>query len=486
MSVSSTPSETAPQDLLKKLRAALQRDGDFPASARIVNELRLLVSNPKTTANQLTEVILREPSLGTRILHLVNSSFYRRAKQIMTVSQAVLQIGMKPLAEMCAGLVLLQKFVPMARRGSAFTSCLQKTVVTSLLSSSFSVESKGARSGAQFETGYLAGSFIELGSLLLAYYFPAIYEAAAKHSKAKGLTLGDSIKAVSGVSPIQLSLEVISALNLPDFYSEIIKSVGELQDGSVQPSAVDNGSVKFLFAAESISDVLVSKKEKSELDGALLHVRMVTGIEPEKIGKVVGSLPTLFKDQCLSLDVTLPSLPDFVVDYADPSKAGLNNSANSEESLTRFSEEIKQSIESGEPTSSVITTVMETLSWGMGFDRVLLMLMGSGKRKLVGRMLLGKIDGFNPRTFERPTGKEAAPYSPDSEAINQSRPVFQGQPLFEDGWPFVAVPVGFGARCIGVIYADKIGKGTSAELSGKEQAFVAVLSELLDRAVSNV
>ena len=100
------------EQFVEKLRNALRRDGDFPASAKIVSELRMLTSDPRTTANQITEVILREPSLGTRVLHLVNSSFYRRAKPIMTVSQAVVQIGMKPLADLCAGLVLLQKFVP--------------------------------------------------------------------------------------------------------------------------------------------------------------------------------------------------------------------------------------------------------------------------------------------------------------------------------------------------------------------------------------
>jgi HD-like signal output (HDOD) protein len=54
-----------PEKLLKRLRNALQRDGDFPASAKVVSELKRLTSDPKTTANQITEVILKEPSLGT-------------------------------------------------------------------------------------------------------------------------------------------------------------------------------------------------------------------------------------------------------------------------------------------------------------------------------------------------------------------------------------------------------------------------------------
>ena len=129
-----------PDELIQRLRSALAKDGDFPASAKVVSELRQLTNDPKTTASQITEVILREPSLGTRVLHLVNSSFYRRAKAIMTVSQAVVQIGMRPLAEMCAGLVLLQKFVPTARQGGSFANCLRKTVLTSLLTSSISTQ----------------------------------------------------------------------------------------------------------------------------------------------------------------------------------------------------------------------------------------------------------------------------------------------------------------------------------------------------------
>ena len=50
-------SELTAEQLLNKLCSALKRDGDFPASAKVVTELRMLVSDPKTTANQIAEVI---------------------------------------------------------------------------------------------------------------------------------------------------------------------------------------------------------------------------------------------------------------------------------------------------------------------------------------------------------------------------------------------------------------------------------------------
>ena len=46
------------------------------------------------------------------------------------------------------------------------------------------------------------------------------------------------------------------------------------------------------------------------------------------------------------------------------------------------------------------------------------------------------------------------------------------------------MPIGFGTRCIGIIYADRVGENAQ-ELSGGEQAAIGVLAELLDRSLSS-
>ncbi|MCB0321011.1 MAG: hypothetical protein KDD60_08800, partial [Bdellovibrionales bacterium] len=145
--------------------------------------------------------------------------------------------------------------------------------------------------------------------------------------------------------------------------------------------------------------------------------------------------------------------------------------------------EIRAAVENHEPTASVITTVMETFAWSLGFDRVLLLLFTPGKKQLVGRMLLGNVPDFNPKSFTRKVGQEASAYAPDALAIKESRPVYRGDPLFEDGWPFATIPVGFDKRAIGVIYADRSSE-SNEDLSSREQAAVSVLAELLDRSIS--
>ena len=489
--IESAKSTLTADELIKKLRSALQKDGDFPVSAKIVGELRQLTSDPKTTGNQVTELILREPSLGTRVLHLVNSSFYRRAKPIMTVSQAVVQIGMKPLAEMCSGLVLLQKFVPAARRGGSFANCLRKTVVTSLLSSAITANCaaqggiRAGKSGDEF--GYLAGSFTELGTLLLAFYFPQIYESAVKRAEAKKQEIGQSIKELIGLSPAQLSIEVIDALQLPAFYKEVLSAV----DGNAKDTSPDAQRVsKVVSAARTISEVVVTTKTKEDLDRALGAAKSQLGVEIKVINKIVGELPDIFKNHCQSIDLQLPELPEFVDSYAEgaDSRAGLDREADlaghDENRFNEFVTEIRQAVESREPTASIITSVMETLAWSLEFDRVLLMLVAAGKTKLVGRLLLGSVPNFDPKNLERRVGSDAPADAPDAKAFREGRPVFEGQPLFKDGGILAALPIGFGQHAIGVVYADRErGRGDKRPLSPKEQTAIQTLAELLDRSI---
>ena len=495
--------EITPETFIGKLKSALRKDGDFPASAKTVTELRMLVNDPKTTASQITEVILREPSLGIRVLHLVNSSFYRRGKTIMTVTQAVVQIGMKPLAELCAGLILLQKFVPAARQGGPFAYCLRRSVLSSLLASSVSNQisvSETSREKANDETGYLAGAFAELGTLLLAFYFPQIYESALKRAEEKGLDLGTAIKHTIGLTPLQLSTEVIRALELPAYYIDVLEASQEpktVANLSKLPTSREQvmSTANSVFAGTLLSDVISAGKGKLDMDKALSKLKDQLGVSPETLLNVVGSITPVYLEHCSSLQLTLPSLPEYLRSYEKAaaeksagSAAGSDAAEESVESNVRdYIEEIKRLVDERAPTATIVTTVMETLAFGLGFDRVIMMLVNQSRDKLIGRMMLGQIPNFDATKFHRPIGRTAHPQAVDNLAFSEGRAVFAGEPVFEDGWPRMAIPIGFGKRAVGVVYGDRsktVDAAIKRELTSREQANITLLAELLDNSIA--
>lgn len=493
-SMASKAQDISSEDIIDKLCTSLAREGDFPTSAKVVSELRSLAMDPRTTANQITEVILREPSLGIRILHIVNSSFYRRSTPIMTVSQAVLRIGMKQLAELCAGLVLLQKFIPAARKDGAFASCLRKAVITPLLTTSLALEippnQMPSAKNQQNEGGFLSGLFGELGVLLLAFYYPEIYDSAVKRSTLKSQPLAQSLREIVGMSPYQISDRVLQALELPEYYKKVLtqvedqKPMAEIQAPPSQQKLIYYTS-QAVGAACEISAVICEGGDKQKLDQLIKRLTERVKVDVRALEQAIGRLPRMFREHCDSLELDVQDVPDFISLYneAAPSEAGEAESGDalkSEEVFAKYVEEIRAAVENREPTASIITTVMETLAWGLHFDRVLLMLVDGTKKCLRGRMLLGTAD-FDPKSVMRQVGAELAPC--EVRAFTSGRCVFHGEPIVPNAWPFAALPIGFGDRCVGVIYADK-SSPRAPELSSREQAAVGILAELLDKSIS--
>ena len=476
---------TTSDDILVRLKNALKADGDFPASAKIVNKLREMTNNPHTTAQQLTEVILYEPALSTRILHLVNSSFYRRAKPIMTISQAVVAVGMKSIAELCSGLVLLQRFIPLARKGGPFADCFKKTIVTSLLSSSFSAEIGGKSEGSGNETGYISGFFLEIGPLLLAYYFPKIFESAVNRAKLKNISIEESIQQITGYAPMMMSIEVIQALGLPSFYIEVIKATIDPQRlGQKNIRSLEEEKIVISGRSVGAGTVISSAIESGDpqiFSSAIQKIQSNFDISPENVKEVVSKLDEVFRDHCSITEIDLPELPQFVrvLQATDDPASGNKNSES--QKFQSFIDEIKLAVQNREPAASILTSLMEAMKFGLGFDRVILFLFDPSKKNITSRMALG-VDGFRPGSISRQI--DARLSTPECLALRDGKIIFQGESVLDQGWPFAYIPIGNLKKGLGIIYTDR--KNSVTELTDQEKAHLSIILDLIDRAVGGL
>lgn len=477
----------SPDQISEKLKAALRSDGDFPAGARVVAELRTLANNPNTSIDQISDVILREPSLGTRVLHLVNSAFYQRTQPIVTVSQAVTQLGMRPLSDLCSGLVLMSRFIPAAKRGGIFADNLRKGILTALLTSAIAKESGEERIA---EEGYLAGTFYNLGSLLLAYYFPQVYEAAARRAEARHHDIVQSLTEILGVSPVQLSLTIVDALEIPEYYCTLMQETDRCEkqgrfDGPHAALALS------LFAADRIASTIVNKTSDLDLTLALTELTDSYGFTRNQLNKVMRSLPEVFREHCKLIEMGFLTLPEYLESFSllegKTKKDVAPASADGSSAFAHHIEEIKQAIADQEPISSIITSVMETMAFGLSFHRVFLLLASDDRTELLGKMALGQTANVDVKALRRRVDKKTVDDNPDIASFLQGCPVIFGDPIFEDGWPFAAVPIGGNTKQpLGVIYADMVPAedGENPPLEPQIQASLSVLAELLDQAAA--
>lgn len=508
-----------PEEFLEKLKQALKKNGDFPASARVVSELRMLTSDSGTSANRIAEVILKEPSLGVRVLHLVNSAFYKRSKPISTITQAVVQIGMKPLVEMCGGLVLLQRFVPEARQNGAFALCLRKSIMTSLISSALATASLSTASktlaSRNAESGYLAGTMAEIGTLLMAFYFPQVYESAVKRAELKQQDIYSSIKQIVGFSPAQLSTEVITTLNLPQYYANVVNDahtsleLGNAPKGAAQIQIeVGTGQAQSspdiaecLSVAVAVSDAITRISDPAALVSTLEQIQQRSRIQPAALEAALRTLHTGVQDHCASLELGLPPLPAVLetIDLQTPQDAQEEGNTGSPDDndphspavpsigarqaeFEGYLDEIEGSIRRSEPTASILTTVMEACVYCLRFDRAVFLLANQSRTTLAGRMMLGNTDGIDPKRILRSIGGPVVPQDPDNTAFIEGRVVCNGEPLLPGGGPLAVIPVGCGKRAVGVVYVDRTSPARTP-LTMQEQSALTLLADLLDRSL---
>ncbi|MDR3078279.1 MAG: HDOD domain-containing protein [Planctomycetota bacterium] len=100
------------------LGAVLDNLKDMPSLPTVVAKIIGLIANPKTTASDINAVISRDPGLVTRILKLVNSSFYGFSRRITTITSAVVILGFSKVRDIALSSFVFDSFVggPGSRR----------------------------------------------------------------------------------------------------------------------------------------------------------------------------------------------------------------------------------------------------------------------------------------------------------------------------------------------------------------------------------
>ena len=82
--------------------------GDLPPMPQVASKALQMVEDPDATANDLSELLATDPTLAVRVLKIANSAMFSRQREITTINQAVMMIGIKALKGIIVAAVLKQ------------------------------------------------------------------------------------------------------------------------------------------------------------------------------------------------------------------------------------------------------------------------------------------------------------------------------------------------------------------------------------------
>lgn len=201
---------------------------DFPALSASVVAINRLSNSDKESINQLSNAILKDYALTTKILRVVNSSFYRPAGggSISTVSRAAMVLGFDAIRNIALTVTMFEHLPQRSNAADIKEAFLQANLAALL------AREIGQRLlPREAEEIFICAMFHNLGQLLVQFYFPDEVEDMQRLMRQRHCSNDAAMLQVLGVSFEELGMTVAQQWRFP---VAVVNSLRRLAPGRVR------------------------------------------------------------------------------------------------------------------------------------------------------------------------------------------------------------------------------------------------------------
>lgn len=173
---------TAPdEELSPELQKAMNRVREISSLPEVTARIVEVVEDPRSTAQDMHEIVKHDPALAAKVLKVVNSAFYGLPSQIASLDRAIVMLGLSAVKNIALAASLSRLFSPgpISARfvgRDLWTHCISVGVCTRLLAQA---------SFGRVEEAFVAGLVHDIGLLVEFQLFPDKLKAVAERCDAQ-------------------------------------------------------------------------------------------------------------------------------------------------------------------------------------------------------------------------------------------------------------------------------------------------------------
>jgi len=198
-------------DLLNdsRLRSLVGRIRTLPSLPNIYVTLQSIVKDENITLSEVAKVVSADSALAARVLQIVNSAFFRLAKRISSVEQAVSYLGFKAIRNLAMAVELFSRW-PGNANGCIDATRLQAHVQT------IAAAAKAIADKTSFaDDAMLAGLLHDIGYWVLVQECPQELSAAVERASRLKMPLFEAEKEILGASHAEIGAYLLGIWGLP-------------------------------------------------------------------------------------------------------------------------------------------------------------------------------------------------------------------------------------------------------------------------------
>ncbi|TVQ99386.1 MAG: HDOD domain-containing protein [Desulfovibrionales bacterium] len=207
------------EDETPKLSQIVSREVDLVTLPGIFHELLEAVVSPTSSSAQIAEIISKDTSLSSRLLRLVNSSFFGFISRVDTLSRAVTIIGTVEITNLAMGISVTSMFDNVPKDIIDVHDFWEHSIAVGVLARILAAQMNQTK----LERIFVAGLLHDVGRLVLIKNYPALTASMIRRSWSSSLPLHQIEQSTLGFSHAELGGALLKAWNIPQSLQDAVR-----------------------------------------------------------------------------------------------------------------------------------------------------------------------------------------------------------------------------------------------------------------------
>lgn len=188
---------------------------DLPTLPAVVTRLLEMTSNDTVTTAELEQMIGADQGIATKLLRVVNSSYFGLPRQVSSIGQAVVILGFQQVRNLVLSVGAMSVFSARTPRAREMQRYCWEHAFGAASCARLIAESKRLDPRDQ-ETVFLGGLLHDVGRLFLLSTMTTMYYQVHEKAKSGEIPLAQLEQDTFGIDHAQLGMQLAVAWNFPE------------------------------------------------------------------------------------------------------------------------------------------------------------------------------------------------------------------------------------------------------------------------------
>lgn len=271
-----------------RLRASWQsnladflKSANLPAMPQIGMELKRLLDNPNSTAQELSDVVLKDQKLTSAVLKLVNSPMFMLPFKVDTVTRAITVVGRKHVSHLALGAILMNIFEASPKGARFMENFWRHSLAVALLARNVARET-GKKVPERY---FVAGLLHDVGQLAIQHLVPEAAQAAFALAASDRLDHFEAERRVLGFTHAELGEALLVGWRFPE------NLVAAVAFHHRPPSHLSQDMARIVHVADVLAHALeLATSPEFYVNSVDVEAFETLELDREALGRVLGDL----------------------------------------------------------------------------------------------------------------------------------------------------------------------------------------------------